>query len=50
MLTELLAVFSWLLTLLSPVLVVITANPILMIGIASGLIGTAVGVFHKLRH
>lgn len=44
------AVFTFLLGIMSNVLTVIVANPILMIGLASGLIGTAIGVFHKLRH
>lgn len=43
-------VFTFLLGTMGDVLDVIVANPILMIGLASGLIGTAIGVFHKLRH
>jgi len=47
--TEVSAVVTVLLTTLTSVMTTVVANPILLIGIAGGLIGTGIGIFKKIK-
>lgn len=43
-------VFTFLLGLVTDVLAVIVANPILLIPIGAGLVGTGIMIFKKMKH
>ena len=43
------AVITFLLGLITQVIAVLIANPILMVGVAVGLIGSAIAIFKKIK-